>query len=349
LSSLGLLLVIATLATTPTSAQRRQDQLVMLNGDRFVGEIKELSQGELRFKTDYIRDTFNVDWAQVMELESQDLFRVEVRDGRRLTGTIARRADGSFTVVAPIGRAHAEGGTVAWSEVVAILPIERSFWAQLTGQINSGFSYTSGDSQSQFSASGNVGYVADRYAFNLTGNSSISRHVGDAATGTSRYTAELLNMFPFGNRWFAGGLVGLLRSDQQDLDLRTTAGTGVGRWLTPTQHIRTAVFGGLVYTHEKYLVSDASGAQVTENLEGVASVQFLFHRFKTVDIQSNATVYPSLSSAGRVRFGIAPTLNIEIVRNLYWNFTLYENYDSRPPVNANKNDFGVTNSIGWKF
>jgi hypothetical protein len=26
----------------------------------------------------------------------------------------------------------------------------------------------------------------------------------------------------------------------------------------------------------------------------------------------------------------------------------HENYDSQPPVNAN-NDFGVTNSIGWKF
>jgi len=46
---------------------------------------------------------------------------------------------------------------------------------------------------------------------------------------------------------------------------------------------------------------------------------------------------------------LAPSLNIEIAHNLHWSFTLYESYDSQPPVSANKNDFGVTNSIGWKF
>jgi hypothetical protein len=33
-----LLLVIAMLASTPVSAQRKQDQVVMADGDRFVGE-----------------------------------------------------------------------------------------------------------------------------------------------------------------------------------------------------------------------------------------------------------------------------------------------------------------------
>lgn len=68
-----------------------------------------------------------------------------------------------------------------------------------------------------------------------------------------------------------------------------------------------------------------------------------------MDVESRLTVYPSLTTFGRVRLNHAPTLNFEIARNLYWNFTLYENYDSHPPVNANKNDFGITNSIGWKF
>ena len=68
-----------------------------------------------------------------------------------------------------------------------------------------------------------------------------------------------------------------------------------------------------------------------------------------MDIASRLTIYPSLTTIGRVRLNYAPTLSLEIARNLYWNFTLYENYDSQPPVNANKNDFGITNSIGWKF
>jgi len=36
---------------------------------------------------------------------------------------------------------------------------------------------------------------------------------------------------------------------------------------------------------------------------------------------------------------------LEIVHNLFWKLSVYENFDSRPP----KNDFGVTTSFGWKF
>jgi hypothetical protein len=343
------LAIAAMGTTTPLSGKRKDDRLVLLNGDRLIGEIKELAQNELHFKTHYILNEFHVDWRQIQELESQDIFRVEVKDGRRLMGTIARHADGRFAVG---GTGGAVIATVNWSDVVAMLPVETSFWTELTGQINSGFSYTSGDNQTQFSVSGSVGYVADRYAFDLSGSASFSGHSdGTNSTSTSRSTVELLNQYPIARRWFAGALVGLLNSQQQDLHLRTTAGGGVGRWVALSEYTRVAIFGGLVYTHEQYLVPKDSGQSVqnADNLEGFTSLQLTFHRFKTTDIVAKATVYPSFSSVGRVRFGVAPTLNLEIARNLYWNFTLYENYDSQPPVNANKNDFGVTNSVGWKF
>jgi hypothetical protein len=60
-------------------------------------------------------------------------------------------------------------------------------------------------------------------------------------------------------------------------------------------------------------------------------------------------VFPSLTTAGRVRLSSESTLSWELVKNLTSNFRIYENYDSHPPVNAPKNDFGVTTSIGWKF
>ena len=31
------------------------------------------------------------------------------------------------------------------------------------------------------------------------------------------------------------------------------------------------------------------------------------------------------------------------------NVTVFDNFDSRPPVDAPRNDFGVTSSLGWKF
>jgi hypothetical protein len=42
-------------------------------------------------------------------------------------------------------------------------------------------------------------------------------------------------------------------------------------------------------------------------------------------------------------------VTLEIVHNLFWKLSVCENFDSRPPTNAPKNDFGVTTSFGWKF
>jgi hypothetical protein len=224
--------------------------------------------------------------------------------------------------------------------------------AQLAGQITSGASYNSGDDDLQFSASGSIGYDGEHYGFNLSGSSSLNSHSGDDDTSTSRNTAQLLNQIPLGRQWFAVGLVDLLNSDQQDLRLRTTIGGGIGEWLVRSGHTRLSAFAGLVYTHEEYVTTSDTGESTPElrsNLEAIGSLVYTFHRFKTADVDARATVYPSLSALGRVRFSVAPTLNVELVRNLYWTFTLYENYDSRPPVNAARNDFGVTNSIGWKF
>jgi hypothetical protein len=83
--------------------------------------------------------------------------------------------------------------------------------------------------------------------------------------------------------------------------------------------------------------------------EGLAALSFRMYRFKTVGVDAKLLVYPSISTPGRVRLSAAPNLQFELVRNLNWSFQLYENFDSRPPVNAARSDFGMTTSLGWKF
>ena len=331
------------------SAKRKDDKVVVANGDSIVGEIKELANGELRVSADYIVDPFNVDWNRVRELTSLDMFRVFVSDGRHLTGLIAVRGGAMFEVT-PEGEPTI---MLAQSQVIGLLPVEASFWNQLTGKISSGFNYTSADSQTQLSVSGSLGYEADRYSFALTGGASFSSHTNTTdKTSTTRSNADLTNLFPVGLQWFAANFVGVSSSEEQDLDLRSTVGGGVGRWFARTTRVRLAAAGGLIYTHEVYSTQDdlsQSGKNVSENLEAVGNMAFSFHRFKTLDLQANFSVYPSFTSLGRVRLSFTPMLSVELARNLYWDFSLYENYDSQPPVVANKNDFGITNSVAWKF
>jgi hypothetical protein len=341
------LIVCAGLARpTPAEAKRKDDRMVLSNGDQIVGEIKSVAQGELLFKPEYVLSSMSVDWRLVRELHSQDEYHVKLSTGQFATGTIERRADGSFLVNVTGGRTI----TTIWQDVVAMAPAESSFWAQLTGDINSGFSYTSGVNQTQFSASGALGYSTDRYTFHADGSSTFSGQ--SDGSSTRRNTLTVLNALILKPRVYAGILTDFLNSQQQDLDLRTTVGGAVGRWLVLTDKTEVTIFGGAVYTHERYSAPPdptQPGSQEANNVEAVVGLGLAYFHFKTVDVQSRLAVYPSLTTVGRIRLNYAPTLNFEIVRNLYWNFTLYENYDSQPPVNAHKNDFGITNSIGWKF
>ena len=340
-------ILLATALSANLSAKRKDDRLVLTNGDSLTGEIKKLERGELFFKGDYMLSSMQADWRKVRELQSRDEFQVVFANGQRVTGLIERKPDGSFTVEPQDG---SDTIRVTWTDVVELLPVETNFWRQLTGNIDSGFSYTSGDNQTQFSASGSLGYVATTYSLGLSGSSSFSGQ--SDGSNTSRNVVQSLNTFSLGTKWYTAGVLEFLNSEQQDLSLRTTAGAALGRWFKRTDQFSFTGLAGLVYTHETYSAPpDPSepGSQIADNIEGLLGLDFSFFHFKTATITSRLSVYPSLSTGGRVRFQYAPTLNLEIARNLYWSFTLYENYDSKPPVNANKNDFGVTNSIGWKF
>jgi hypothetical protein len=50
-----------------------------------------------------------------------------------------------------------------------------------------------------------------------------------------------------------------------------------------------------------------------------------------------------------MRMQATSDLRIKLAKDLYWGFHLYENFDSKPPISANKNDLGVSTSLGWKF
>jgi len=70
---LGFMLFTAMLLIgKPADAKRKDDTVVMKNGDRFTGEIKRLDHGILYFKSSYMLESVQLDWAQVDKLESKD-------------------------------------------------------------------------------------------------------------------------------------------------------------------------------------------------------------------------------------------------------------------------------------
>ena len=80
-----LLLMAVVLLVGTAQAKRKDDVVIMRNGDSFTGD-----NGELVFKSDYMKDSVHLDWKRVKSLRSKDPYIVSVKDGRRLTGNIER-------------------------------------------------------------------------------------------------------------------------------------------------------------------------------------------------------------------------------------------------------------------
>jgi putative salt-induced outer membrane protein YdiY len=343
----SLLVAITILAFgKPACAKRNDDMVVMKNGDRFTGEIKKLDHGILYFKSSYMLESVQLDWAQVDRLESKDSFFVALQNGKRYTGRIAKI--GGKESAAQTVQLDTEGGAlkVAQTEVISIQQSEGNFWSQLNGSIDYGLSYSSGNDALSSSLGGELEYQRTKDYVRLATSSQFSTQ--SRGPSTNRYTLDGLYFRSLSSQWIYGGLLDLLKSDQQDLKLRTTIGGAFGRTMIRTDRTSFRIFAGTVFSRERYFPQQST-TPLRENAEGLVGANFYTFRFKVLDIRSSLLVYPSLTDAGRVRLSSDSDIHIELIKDFYWDFHLYENFDSRPPVRAARNDLGVTTGLGWKF
>ena len=343
LAGISILVIFAP----PGSAKRNDDVIVMKNGDRITGEIKRLQDGTLFFSASYMASDVSLDWSQVERLESKDLFNVYLTDGGVHTGVIADKRQPNNTAASFTIQAGTESVRVNRNDVVIIRPIEDSFWKQLTGSIDYGYNFTGGNnSTTQSSLSGAMAYRVQKWSMQMNGSSVFNSQ--SEGTSTGRNTFSALYARKLAERWYAGALGELLNSRQQDLTLRVTGGGGLGRVLYRSERAALGLLSGVLFSRERY-----SGVTGTEpqanNAEALFRLNYEMYRFKKFDLDSTMYAYPSITDRGRIRMGLQLAWGIDLFRNFKWKFNLYENFDSRPPVHAPKNDFGTGTSVGWTF
>ncbi|HKR12714.1 MAG TPA: DUF481 domain-containing protein [Pyrinomonadaceae bacterium] len=340
-----ILLVLLSLLFTVTAIGKNVDDVVVLrNGDRLTGEIKGLQRGELRVKSDYMAEAVRLDWAKVERLDSKSTFMIWLVDGKLVTDVMRVLPNANGTASFEIGNSHT-AIRVNKLDVIRITPVDKGFWRRLEGSIDFGFSFTSGNDQYQTQLAATTTYRAGDQSFTASVDSTFSGQPQGESTRRNQFSFDYRKQL--GKRWYVGGVFDLLQSDQQSLDLRTSVGGLVGFNLKQTEYTRLSVYGGVVGTREKY--STIVGKPEDTNADGLTGVDFATFRFSRTDIRSRFSLFPSFTTPGRMRMQATSDLRIKLVKDLWWGFHIYENFDSKPPVRADKNDLGVSTSLGWKF
>jgi len=329
----------------PTDATSRKDIVVMNNGDRFTGEVKGLQNGVLYVKTDYVDQNIGVDWAQVQSVESMATYQVTLVNGIHMTGKIKRVSPDEvkgkdFQIESSLGSTR-----VGATQVAEISTQKETFWRQLKGSIDAGYSYTSGNSQKTINNDATATYATPDWMASASISTSFSGQA-DAAK-TNRIDGTLTGERFLSHNSYLGFYNDYLHSSQQELDLRTTVGGGYGRYWKRTNTTGFRWIAGVVYAQENF--TTISGQPSGSNLEGLLGALFDSYRFRVGEVHLQGALFPGMTDAGRIRISSNNTLKIKLVNNFYFSLGFWDNYDSRPPVNAKKNEFGASSSLGWSF
>jgi hypothetical protein len=314
-----------------------QDVVITNTGDKLVGEIKKIEKDVLTLETPYSDADFKIEWGEITSVESSRQFVVETFDGRRVSGSL--KVDPATKGVVQIGATP-----VQLADVSALQPFERNFWARFDTALDFGYSMTRTNSAKQLSLGMNVSYRDERYVDVAFAN--VFRSSQENAPETERW--DVSNDFRrlLGSRWYANTTQDLLNSEEQGLDLRTTIGGGGGRYLTRSSSQYLAVGGGLAWTNENY--TDPL-LPTKDSAEAYFGSEFMTEKLKITDFITRFTYYPSLTISDRYRLTYRFDLDFNLPGDWYLRFGLFDNYDSQPPEGFSKNDYGWSNTFGFKF
>lgn len=331
-----------------SEARSKTDVIVLENGDRITGEIKKLERGKLRLKTDWM-GTLEIEWKRIEKVESEYFYEVELSSGAKYFGSLETSEEEGRKIGVTSAYATNEFRHIS---IVNITPIEKRFLDRINLSVEAGYNHTRANRSSEFNLGSSASYRVEKYLLSADYSSlyktqSTEQEEGVSQTQTTRRNELSIDFLRYlKRRWFVVALSDLLQSDELSLDLRTMFGGGAGRSLLHTNRMIFSLFGGAVMNREQYV-----DEPIKTSGEGLIGLRFQTFKFDNpeMDVTTGFNTIPSLTDWGRVRLDFDAQVRIEIVKDLYFNVTLFDNYDSRPPEGKEKNDFGIKTGVGWTF
>jgi len=347
LAALALALAALPWTTAPASAQdftpvtdaEKSDVLVLRNGDTLTGDFRELTRGMVTFKTD-AASTIYIKWPRVVSASTNKLFEIDLDDGRVFVGSIAA-GERAYHVILYQASDTLE---VPISSVVKMIRIKKTFFERLDGSVDAGFNFTQQNSKVDLSLSGTVRYDVARNRARIDFDGTFSRQ--DSISDIERRDLTASYTRVFGHRWIWGAGGGGSSNSQLGLEQAWSAGTGPGRLLVLSNKVDLATWIGLFYRTERYVGEDARS---TIPLSLTTDFQWFTWTGLSTDVSSQLVISPILNDSGRWRVNFTANVRRELLSHLYLNLGVTEIYDSKPPVDVNKNDFAFTTSLGWTF
>ena len=325
----------------------KNDWVVVSNGNKLRCEIKTLKENKIVCKTTNF-GTVSVKWDRVTHVYSKNTFRIELRNGMLLTGSLdSTEIDRVVRILETKDSLWTE---VPTAEIVAMYQINQSIFEQIDGTLGVGYSFTKSSNIHSFNGKTTLQYLAKKNLLEFNANG-IYTMQSDTIT-TSKSEVHIQDQHLFHNNWFTTIGWSIQQNTELGLRARNIGTITYGKYLIKeNQTFLSLSFGGAV-NNERYYENENGVTKTAQlNYEGVISLGFRAFTNNTPEFNIYPTwiVYPSFTQAGRWRSDFNIESRLEIYHNIYVTLSYYNQFDNKPPDSGTKVDFGFVGSVDWKF
>jgi hypothetical protein len=320
---------------------QKNDTIYLTNGDRLTGELKKYEYGQLTLSTDaMLIVTIRID--DINTIYSRKFFDILTKSGFRYYGSLlpsnqkatVNVAISNDTIPKPL-----------W-DIVAISNIKDNFFKRIDGNVSLGLSYTKASKVFQYNLAGTVLYRTLHYSTKLDFSSILTVQTDTNKSNNTNIGLNVTRYLP--NKWFTAVNVNAQQNTELDLKLRLQGGLNGGFDIVRSNSVRFYTLIGVIGNNEQTIDS----AITSNNLELLAGTQFKWFKYRTpkIDVTNTFNFYYSVTIRNRFRFEYDLSAKFEIIKDLFFNLTVYDSYDSKPfSGESAKNDWGIITSLEYKF
>jgi len=321
-------------------AEAQKDSLVLKNGNVMVGEIKSMDKGVLTMETDYSKNDFTVKWTGIKEIYSKSHFLVTLKNGARINGTVESADAGKKMIINGDDGGKTE---TTLEEVVYLKGLKSNFWSRAYASIDLGLSFTKANDLRQYNVRSKLGYLADKWQFDVFYDD--TRSSQDSVAETKRTEGGVAAKYFLQKDWYLASSINFLANTEQALKLRTTGKLGAGRYLTHTNKQYWGLGAGLSFNNESF----TNGTDSKSSLEGYFGSELNLFDIGDLSLLSNIWVYPSITEDGRWRTDFTFDAKYDLPLDFYIKLGFTLNYDNQPAIKGKETDYVLVFSIGWEL
>lgn len=343
-SAASLFVSVACFFLFGNNLKAQSDSLILSNGDKIVGEIKNMSSGVVTIETDYSDSDFKIEWEKIKELYTDQLYTVVLTDKSVLTGSkVETTTPGKLKVSDDYITRE-----VNVNDIVYFRQLDEGFWSKVSASVDIGYSLTKANNLQQYNASANLGYQSDQWTHNASYRQ--VRSTQDEVDPIRRVEGAISTNYMMRNGIFFGGALNFLSNSEQSLELRTTGTVGSGYYMVRTNSWYWNGFLGVAINNENYEEDlAAAGSSDRQSYEGVMGTELNLYDVGDLNLFTNFYWYPSLTESGRNRIDYKIDVSYDIFNDFYIKAGLTLNYDSKPLEGSSPSDYVILTGFGWEL